>query len=114
MKSTSLHRTTRCGRPHSVDDAWLSVEHILKDEDGYAAVVAYRDPSRPSPHGDWFHRGALIPLGVRREIFPGIHVTIKEGSTRHRIGLRIEAPANVRVTKGFPHQRGPRLVYTAD
>lgn len=113
MKTTSLHRTTQCHRPLSVGDAWLSVEHIYEDEGGKGAVVAYRDPSRPSPHGAHFLRGACIPLGERRELFAGVHVTIQKRSTHHLVKLRVEAPANVPVTHGFPRERGPRLAYSA-
>lgn len=99
-----LH-TTRCHKPVSVGDAWLSIEHIYEDEDGRGAVVAYRDPSKPSPHGPLALRGGCFRLGERRELFPGVHVTIDLESTHSWVRLTIEADKSVPITDGFPRQR---------
>lgn len=99
-----LH-TTRCHRTVSVGDAWLCVEHIYEDEDGRGALVAFRDPARPSPHGDHFLRGGCIPLGERRELFAGVHVSIDRESTHSWVRLAIEADKSVPITDGFPHER---------
>jgi hypothetical protein len=89
------------------------VEHIYADEDGKGAVVAYRDPASPSPHGEHLLKGTCIPLGTRREMFPGVYVTIGERSTHRKVSLKIEAPETMPITMGFPHQRTPRLVHSA-
>ena len=99
-----LH-TTRCHQTVSVGDAWLRVEHIYQDEDGRGAVVAYRDPSKPSPHGAHFLRGGCIRLGERRELFPGVHITIDSESMHSWVRLAIEAPKTVPITDGFPRER---------
>jgi hypothetical protein len=99
-----LH-TTRCHKPVSIGDAWLRVEHIYQDEDGRGAVIAFRDPARPSSVGDWFCRGGCIPLGERRELFDGVHVTIHPDSMHSWVRLTIEAPKSVPITDGFPRER---------
>lgn len=97
--------TTRCHRAVSIGDAWLRIEHIYPDEAGKGAVIAFRDPDRPSPHGEHFFRGGCIPLGERREMFPGVHVTIDPDSTHSWVRLTIEAPKTVPITDGFPRER---------
>ncbi|MGU3560543.1 hypothetical protein [Methylobacterium radiotolerans] len=107
-----LH-TTRCHKPVSIGDAWLRIEHIYTDEDGKGAVVAYRDPARPSPGLEWSLRGACVPLGERREMLEGVHVTIHPDSIHSWVRLTIEAPKSVPITDGFPRERNQPASPTA-
>lgn len=105
-----LHRTITWREAVSVGDAWFKVEHIYNEDGERGAVVAFRDPSSPSAHGERFLRGRCIALGQRTEIFSGVFITLGANSSRHRIRVTIEAPAQLRITPGFPYERELRLV----